>query len=430
MKTKIFPLFITLAFAVCTKAQNNDSIAVLHAIVGDTIDKVEREKYSLFGFANPSTFSYAVFYILSDTSAYKLKVVYTGGQVSERKITAKQFAEMKEQINSKYKVANSANMEMKYYVFCYDGKIILGTVKQNEEDYLMVQTKNHGMIKVDKVNIKSLELADEVQVGKKSDITQIYNETNYFIGPSALNLKKGSGYYQNVDILLNFFNVGITDNFSIGGGGDLRNAIFGFSQPSFSQPSFMLTAKGGWQLQNNLHAAFGATFINIKSNGYREVDKVDKESVLGYGLLTYGNKFNNLTIGCGFNYIRHTFVLKKYVGTLHPVLTDSISEVYAPYPLISFSGMIRLSRTVSFLTENYFEMAKTYQIDYGYYYSPQALYLRSFDYKTYLSVGLRIAGNYVSSSFGLFYREDNGYGYRSILPYIDFVIKFGGKKKK
>jgi hypothetical protein len=41
------------------------------------------------------------------------------------------------------------------------------------------------------------------------------NATRYLFGPTAIPLKKGEGYYQNTYIILQSFNIGVSNNFSI-----------------------------------------------------------------------------------------------------------------------------------------------------------------------------------------------------------------------
>jgi hypothetical protein len=63
------------------------------------------------------------------------------------------------------------------------------------------------------------------------------SDTRYFFGPSAIPLDKGKGYYQNIFLLFNFVNYGITENFSIGGGLEFISTF------SAGQPIWFLTPK-------------------------------------------------------------------------------------------------------------------------------------------------------------------------------------------
>ncbi|HNZ85615.1 MAG TPA: hypothetical protein PKN90_04720, partial [Paludibacteraceae bacterium] len=52
-------------------------------------------------------------------------------------------------------------------------------------------------------------------------------------------LKKGEGYYQNTMLLLNSFNVGITDYFSIGGGIEFLSTFITLSEVTLTPLSIL-----------------------------------------------------------------------------------------------------------------------------------------------------------------------------------------------
>ncbi|HHH52976.1 MAG TPA: hypothetical protein ENK91_04905, partial [Bacteroidetes bacterium] len=89
------------------------------------------------------------------------------------------------------------------------------------------------------------------------------HSTRYLFAPSSYNLKKGEGYYQNAWLVLNSFNVGITDYFSFGGGIEL---ITTFTE---GRPIFFLTPKVGFEASEKVHLGGGILYASIPADDER-----------------------------------------------------------------------------------------------------------------------------------------------------------------
>ncbi|MFM7340359.1 MAG: hypothetical protein ACKO2H_09630, partial [Bacteroidota bacterium] len=117
------------------------------------------------------------------------------------------------------------------------------------------------------------------------------NDSRYLFAPSAFNLKKGEGYYQNTYLFINSFNYGITDNFSMGLGFEFLSTFGSLGNGSFD-PIFFVTPKYSTQVSENMRVGVGVLVGKITDNigGFG----------VSYGLVTYGNPEHNATLGLGF----------------------------------------------------------------------------------------------------------------------------------
>ncbi|MFM8432081.1 MAG: hypothetical protein ACKOA1_04720, partial [Bacteroidota bacterium] len=190
-------------------------------------------------------------------------------------------------------------------------------------------------------------------------------------------LKRGEGYYQNTYLLLNSVNVGVTDNISIGGGFELISL---FSSGS-GGPIFFLTPKVGFKVTEKFHAGGGMYVMSIP-----DVFNDGRENLgILYGVGTVGNANSNSTLGMGWGF--------------------SFEGESSDSPIITLSGMHRVSRKTALVTENWFV-----QSDVGYY----GIY----------SYGVRFFGEKVSVDLGFLNNADIMEGILIGVPYVDFVVKF------
>ena len=143
------------------------------------------------------------------------------------------------------------------------------------------------------------------------------HDTRYFFGPTAIPLGDGEGYYQNILVTSNFFNYGITENISIGGGFEFISLLTG-------NPIWFLTPKVGFPVANNLHAGGGLFLAGFAAEGV---------AALPYGVVTLGTQETNASLGIGYGFAAGEFTR---------------------YPAITLSGMHRAGKSISLLSENYF----------------------------------------------------------------------------
>ncbi|MCF8374417.1 MAG: hypothetical protein K9H64_22540 [Bacteroidales bacterium] len=188
----------------------------------------------------------------------------------------------------------------------YEGQIL-----KRDDKTIVLKTVN-GEINLFVSNVRSIENNDYVGKFKFANP----HDTRYFIGPSGIPSKKGEGYYQNIEVLINSINYGITDNLSIGGGFEFLSTIQG-------SPIWFLTSKLGFNISETFHFGCGVMVGGITGEG---------TAALGYGVFTFGSSESNLSLGAGY-------------GLSGGELSD--------YPGVIISGTQRVSNSIALLSENY-----------------------------------------------------------------------------
>ena len=119
-----------------------------------------------------------------------------------------------------------------YRIVLNNGTEIFGTITHMQDSVVTVEAKEVGQVTILKKNIKAMTQVSEANFKNGEYWYPNPNSTRYLIGPTAIPLKAGEGYYQNIDLLLNSFNVGVTDFLSIGGGFELITT-FSTGEPAF-----------------------------------------------------------------------------------------------------------------------------------------------------------------------------------------------------
>ena len=198
-------------------------------------------------------------------------------------------------------------------------RFIAKVTKWNSES-IFIQTPSLPLVKISLKQITKIEevLPENLKEGKYWFKNP--HSTRYLFAPSAHNLKKGEGYYQNAWLILNSFNVGITDYFSFGGGIELISTF------SRGKPIFFLTPKVGFEVSKKVNLGGGILYASIPEDDNR------MNFGIGYGIATYGSLDHNFTVGLGWGYFNDEFSKK---------------------PIIVFSGMTRVGKKWSLITENW-----------------------------------------------------------------------------
>jgi hypothetical protein len=209
-----------------------------------------------------------------------------------------------------------------YKIETNDGNSYLGNVISDDGIQIEFNTGKFGIIKFPKNQLKSIQKIEFEKVVKGKLWLENPQSTRYFWSPNGYGLKKGEGYYQNIWVLWNQASVGVSNNFSIGVG-LIPLFFFGGGEftPMWIVPKFSVPVVKD---KFNVGAGVLAGTIGFQSGGGFGI---------AYGIGTYGNRNNNLTLGLGYGYA---------------------GGEWANRPLITISGMARLSSKTYFLTENFF----------------------------------------------------------------------------
>jgi small nuclear ribonucleoprotein (snRNP)-like protein len=272
-----------------------------------------------------------------------------------------------------------------------DGSVLIGKLLSQSGSEIVVMTATTGKISVSPGQVISIDSAEGKTLADLTDRPVSPNPTRYFFSPSAFNLKKGEGYYQNVYVDVNLAAYGITDWFSIGGGLEVIGTMVSLAAGSWN-PLWVLTPKIGFPIGKNFH--LGAGFMGGVYKGYSldnsGVSK-SKAMLLGinYGVATYGDVDNNITLGVGLPF-----------STLNKTENS---------PIIVLNGMIRLGRKISLISENWIFTGQ------GQFIPVSSLF----------GYGVRLSGETMSFDIGFINNKDLAKYLIIGIPYIDFVYRFG-----
>lgn len=273
-----------------------------------------------------------------------------------------------------------------------DGKTILGKLASKTESTLSILTKNLGQITLSKSAIKTIKIIEESQIKNGQYLFPNPHPTRYFFGPSAIPLKKGEKYFQNAYLLSNSIQIGLSDQFSIGGG-----VVVPFL--------FYITPKFGKKISENVHMGGG---ILIASS---LISNLNLGVGVGYGSITLGSHENNVTLNVGWGATKGD----SYDAVSN---TSKTSWSFANKPMFTFSGMTRISRRCMLVSENWIFAVNEYTYDA----QMNANGVKS-NYNGVLSGGVRIMLEKSSFDFGIL--SPMGVSTSAMgIPYIDYVIKF------
>jgi hypothetical protein len=257
-----------------------------------------------------------------------------------------------------------------------DGSTYQGVFLGQDERGIRLRTESAGEIIIPIDKVKSTRVLDERNFKNGEYWFENPNATRYLFGPSAFSLSQGEAYYQNTYVVLNSFNYGVTNNFTIGGGFELVSTFSG-------EPTFFITPKYSFPVAEKWRAGAGVLYLATTIDGDEFEDDFSGMGI-GYGVLTYGNTENNATLGLGYGFV-----------------DGEIAEK----PVITISGMTRISRRFGLVSENWI--------------IPEEGIGGLFSY------GIRHMGERVTVDIAFINNADIAESIFIGIPYVDFVIKFG-----
>ena len=276
--------------------------------------------------------------------------------------------------------SQDTNNKQVYRVTLNDKSSYIGEITEETTSTLVLINQTTGVkTELPTTQIQKKELLSESSIKNNEYWFENPNATRYLFGTSAFNLKKGEGYYQNTMLLLNSFNVGITDYFSIGGGIEFLSTFITLSQGYFN-PIIYFTPKVGFSVADNIHVGGGVLLANIPQFGETS------NTGLGmlYGLGTYGNLDHNVTATIGWG----------------SVDGNSFNK-----PLITVSGMTRVAKKTALVTENW-------------------LIPTDSSYEPIFSYGVRFFGENIAVDLAFINNWDIAQSLLIGTPYVNFVVKF------
>ena len=198
------------------------------------------------------------------------------------------------------------------------GKLLLITEKE-----IVIQSATMGEIRLQKENIKSMIPVLSIDEKKSGIWFANPNPSKYLLGNSAIPMEKNTGYYQNTWIFVNSFSYAFTKNFSLAGGFEIFSILAGGEGPY----AFYINPKVSFKVAKNFYAGGNILYANT----IKTVEEFGGLATFN-AFATYGNKNNNITGAMGFGWADGEF---------------------SPKPVIIVSGMVRASKRIAFVSENW-----------------------------------------------------------------------------
>jgi len=189
-----------------------------------------------------------------------------------------------------------------------------------------------------------------------------------FFSPTARTLKAGSGYFSLHEVFFPFISIAAADIVELGGGISIY--------PEGDKQYYFLSSKFQLYCSENISASAGLIYLGIS--------KEPDETLLGYGIVTLGNKKMGVTLGYGSN--------------LMPNKKNDLSGLFI------VGGDIQISDFIKLISENY-------------------LLLEEEGATVVYSSGVRFFGENLALDIGFFGAIDSSKGW-PFLPWVSFSYNF------
>lgn len=266
-------------------------------------------------------------------------------------------------------------------VILKDGSQVNGKLVAEDAESVVIETESMGKVTVEKVKIRSISEVSGENLKKGKVWFENPNPYRYLLGNSAIPKPKKTATYQNVWIFFNSFSYAPTNFLDLSAGFEL----FSLLSASKDAPYFFyLNPKASTKVFKNFYMGGNIFYLNSFGN-HEENDFYGMGTLNGFA--TYGNTNMNVTGSLGWGFVNSSFESK---------------------PIITLSGMIRVSRRIAFISENWFLP------DIGDETSYYGLY----------SYGIRFLSQKVSIDLAFVNNPDIAGTIPIGFPFLDFVVIF------
>lgn len=255
--------------------------------------------------------------------------------------------------------APSGEVEMHELVL-KDGSRLFGRIERENDQEVVFRTQSGATVTASRTEIVSLRLV-KGRLERGEFVRADVHRSRLFFAPTGRSLEKGQVSVGVFEFIAPFVQVGVTDNFSIGGGTPLVFGIEDFDRPFWITPKYRILNTG------KVQAAVGVLHVFDTSEG--------DSAGIAYGVGTFGSSDNAITVGGGV----------AYSG-------DSRGGI------AMIGGERRVHRNMKLITENYIWQ----------------------DGGGILSGGVRFMGERLSADLALAKPINEGY----VFPVVNFVYVF------
>ena len=207
-----------------------------------------------------------------------------------------------------------------------DGNEFIGTLVAQNDEKIVLQTSNFGELSIQRNMVTKIRATQPPKVVNGKVWFRNPHAPRHFAGPSAYGLEKGESSFDNTFLFFNQLSYGLSDHFSLGAG---FAPLTLFDSPF----SVWITPKISVPLKKDvLNVAVGGLY----GHSYSNYESDDQDFGAVYSQLTLGSRDANLSAGLA--------VVSK-------------DNQWQNNSLLSFSGMVRAGRWLSFIGESYISLA-------------------------------------------------------------------------
>ena len=268
------------------------------------------------------------------------------------------------------RIADSSQVQV---IRLRDGSSIVGRITEIGPDTVKFAAAS-GTLSIARADIVELREVAKTAMRKGEVWPANPNATRLLVSPTGRMLEKGEGYFNDTYLFLLSVHGGLTSRFTLGGGLSVLPLDDFTDNALFIMPKIGVVASPKFNLAVGALAGFvGAAF-----------DDGDEDASFGvvYAVGTAGSPDASLSFGTGLAYAGGNF---------------------ADHPVAMLGADTRLSRRVSFVTENYL--------------------IPNDDVNAVLSYGLRFFGEKLSADLAFWYVPGEDIPFPGI-PYVAFSVKF------
>jgi hypothetical protein len=224
---------------------------------------------------------------------------------------------------------SAADTSRTWLIVLRDGTQLKGKFLDANSTDIHFSTPSITEITISSDQIISQQVLTETLAQEISSKSAGPHSTRYLFGPSAFMIPKGEGYFQNTWLFLNSVQLGVSPHFSIGGGIEVITSIQVLTRGELGITGF-LTPKLGWKVAPSIRLGGGALLVRV--NGWEAEGKPGSFGII-YGMVTLGQADRQFTASMG--------------------MTGGANSA-ATHPVITLSGLVRISRSASLVSENWF----------------------------------------------------------------------------
>ena len=255
-------------------------------------------------------------------------------------------------------------------IFLTDGTQLEGTITQETETHVLVETLVGLEVKVPRASIVSIE-KHHASVFSRPDP----NYTRLMFAPTGRPLRRGDAYFFNHYVFFPGMAYGLTDHFTLSGGVSVLPGV------GLNEQLLSVAPKFGLYTSGDVALSAGVLYMRIE----------DDAGGMAFVVGTKGSPDKSFTCGIGLGYIA----------------AEGEDVDFAEHPVLLLGGNIRLSKSMALVSENWLITGGDFKLDQ----QPLGLALRFLGTKIAVDAGAIIVGEVLKEGFPI--------------PWLSFVYNFG-----